>query len=307
LKKVSTEEAQLPAAFEPVVEERESQDARQRGSVPSSLITQVKRSMIDGNEYFRQSFAIPYGQYDHYYIYALERYKSFREQIDKGPDPNPRWYDRGVEWLAETQQEDGGWRGDDPVGPTDTAFAALFLMRSTKKSIAASLGQGLLTGGRGLPKDTTNIRIRRGKIVAQPLTASPEEIMSIMEDPDHPDFGALADNPESILLSVDPGKRKGELQRLRRLVQSGNSEARRLAVQALSRHRDFDNVPVLIFALGDQDAGVVREARNALRFISRKFDGFGMPDYPSDAQKQAGIAAWRNWYRSIRPGAKFLD
>ena len=128
-----------------------------------------------------------------------------------------------------------------------------------------------------------------------------------MEDPEHPDFAALADNPESVLLSVDPGKRKGELQRLRRLVQSGNSEARRLAVQALARHRDFDNVPVLIFALGDQDATVVREARDALRFISRKFDGFGIPDFPSDEQQQAGVAAWRNWYRSIRPGAKFLD
>ena len=38
----------------------------------------------------------------------------------------------------------------------DTAFAVLFLMRSTKKSIekAKSYGAGEMIGGRGLPKDT---------------------------------------------------------------------------------------------------------------------------------------------------------
>jgi hypothetical protein len=181
------------------------------------------------------------------------------------------------------------------------------MMRSTKKSIQASLGQGLLTGGKGLPKDTSKVRLRRGKIVTEPLTASPDEIMSIMEDPDHPDFAALADNPGSVLLSSDPGRRQGEIQRLRRLAQTGDTEARRLAVQALAKHRDFNNVPVLIFALGDNDSKVVHAARDALRFISRKFTGFKLPNYPNNDQKQAAILKWKEWYRSVRPDAMFLE
>ena len=181
------------------------------------------------------------------------------------------------------------------------------MLRSTKKSIQASLGQGLLTGGKGLPKDTSKIRLRRGKLVAEPLTASPDEIMSIMEDPDNPKFAALADNPESVLLSSDPGKRQGELQRLRRLAQTGDTETRRLAVQSLGKHRDFDNVPVLVFALGDNDAKVVHAARDALRFVSRKFDGYKLPNYPSNEQKLESILKWKEWYRSVRPDATFLE
>ncbi len=265
----------------------------------------VKRSTLDGNEFFAQNFKIPYGEYDHYYLYALERYKSFREQIDKSPDVNPDWYDQGVRWLASQQQANGGWKGQCQ-NTADTAFACLFLMRSTQKSIKANLGQGLLTGGRGIPKDAAHIRIRAGKIVAEPLTASPEEIMSIMEDPDHPDFAALADNPESVL-AIDPGSQKGAVQRIRRQILTGKVEARRLAVKALSHHRDLENVPVLIFALGDRDPQVMREARDALRFISRKFDGFGISDTATEEEQDAGIMAWKDWYRSIRPDAKFLE
>ncbi len=305
---VSATESKLPAAFRRIEESATSAEdtAKPARSLNPSLLTYIRRSTNDGNDYFKSHFKIPNGKYDHYFLYALERYESFRQQIDKTPGPNPLWYDQGVEWLTSTQESHGGWGGECQQ-TADTAFACLFLMRSTEQSIQASLGKGLLTGGRGLPKDTSHVRISRGKIVAQPLTASPEEIFSIMEDPDHPDFAALTDNPESVLLSGNAAERGGQLQRLRRLVQTGNTESRRLAVQALARQRDFDNIPVLIFALGDKDYLVVREARDALRFISRRFDGFGMPDFPSPEQQAAGIEAWKNWYRSVRPNARFLE
>ncbi len=305
---VSAAESKLPSAFRRIDESADTpqETAKSARSLSPSLMTHVRRSTNDGNGYFKEHFQIPYGKYDYYFLYALERYESFRQQIDKTQGPNPTWYDQGVEWLKGKQETGGGWRGDCQQ-TADTAFACLFLMRSTEKAIQASLGQGLLTGGRGLPKDTSNVRISRGRIVSQPLTASPDEIFSIMEDPDHPDFAALTDNPESVLLSGNAAERGGQLQRLRRLVQTGNTESRRLAVQALARTRDFDNIPVLIFALGDKDYVVVREARDALRFISRRFDGFGMPDFPAPEQQAAGIEAWKDWYRSVRPSAKFLE
>jgi hypothetical protein len=307
LKKVSKEEATLPAAFQLWVDPAEKKERVKRRGLSANLLPHVRRAMDDGNGYFAENLTVPMPagpDYNCYFLYGLERYKSFQEQIDKSKDTSG-WYDMGVRWLQTVQKADGGFPGIH--APSDTAFAALFMMRSTKKSIQASLGQGLLTGGKGLPKDTSKVRLRRGKIVTEPLTASPDEIMSIMEDPDHPDFAALADNPGSVLLSSDPGRRQGEIQRLRRLAQTGDTEARRLAVQALAKHRDFNNVPVLIFALGDNDSKVVHAARDALRFISRKFTGFKLPNYPNNDQKQAAILKWKEWYRSVRPDAMFLE
>lgn len=304
-------ERKIPAAFRPVesgdASGEEVKRSRAKGLSPT-VLQEMKRALNDGNQYFADKFAVPGGKHDFYYLYAVERYKSFFAQIDGGDEVNPRWYDRGVDWLAEKQVASGGWTQAGSEGPiANTAFACLFLLRSTQKSIKASLGEGLLTGGRGLPKDTSKIRMRRGKIVSQPLSASPDEIMSIMEDPDNPDFTALADNPETVISSLDPQNRAGSLQRLRRLIQSGNAESRRLAVKALSHHRDLDNVPVLIYALADEDAEVFVAARNALRFISRKFDGFDIPQYPTAEEQQEGVLKWKTWYQSIRPGAQFLQ
>ena len=304
-------ERKLPSAFRPVGANDASGESRKRPrakGLSPSVLQEMKRSLADGNKYFADSFAVPAGNHDYYYLYAVERYKSFFAQIDAGEDVNPDWYDRGVDWLAENQGDKGQWSQPGVEGPIcNTAFAALFLLRSTEKSIKSSLGQGLLTGGRGLPKDTGKIRLRRGKIVSQPISASPDEIMSIMEDPDNPDFSALADNPETVISSLDPKNRAGSLQRLRRLIQSGNAQSRRLAVKALSHHRDLDNVPVLIYALADDDSKVIVAARDALRFISRKFDGFGMPKYPTPEEQQEGVMKWKAWYQSIRPGAQFLQ
>jgi len=65
-------------------------------------------------------------------------------------------------------------------------------------------------------------------------------------------------------------------------------------------------VPDLIFALSDPDWRVVKEARDGLRFISRRFEGFALPDRPSDDQKLRAVASWKSWYLSVRPGAEFV-
>ena len=77
------------------------------------------------------------------------------------------------------------------------------------------------------------------------------------------------------------------------------------AVRSLARTRNLDHVPTLIFALEDPDAEVFREAVAGLRFVSRRFTTQHVPTNPTDAQRQDAIREWRQWYLSVRPGAKF--
>ena len=49
------------------------------------------------------------------------------------------------------------------------------------------------------------------------------------------------------------------------------------------------------------------EARDGLRFISRKFYGYRLPDKPTEAQAQAAQAKWKEWYLAIRPDAELME
>ena len=72
--------------------------------------------------------------------------------------------------------------------PIDSSFALLFLVRSTKKTLAKiGLGSGALVAGRGIPKTDSGLRLRNGDIVASPLNKPAEQLLSLMEDVDNPD------------------------------------------------------------------------------------------------------------------------
>ena len=63
-----------------------------------------QRARLDGEElqdrHRRQCF---------YYLYGLERYKSFQEMFDSIEDKSPQWYNDGYEFLAKNQGPDGSW------------------------------------------------------------------------------------------------------------------------------------------------------------------------------------------------------
>ena len=80
-----------------------------------------------------------------------------------------------------------------------------------------------------------------------------------------------------------------------------------MAVRALGARRDFEDIPTLIYALSDPDDDVSVAARDSLRFVTRKFDGFRMPDRPTPADKRAAVEAWKAWYEAINPGAQFSE
>jgi hypothetical protein len=216
--------------------------------------------------------------------------------------------------LWRTQNSGGDWVGQDN-NVIATTFAVLCLSRSSKKALekVKSLGEGTLLGGMGLPESTVDLQERDGKVVETPLAGSVDELLAILEDPANPQLARLAASQTAVSLEGDVTKRAGQIVRLRSLVSSGPFESRLIAVKTLGKARDLDNVPVLIYALSDPispsnpDYRIVREADKALKFISRKFAGVGMPAEPNAQQVKDAIRAWKAWYSSVRPDAEFLD
>jgi hypothetical protein len=246
-----------------------------------------------------KNFGLDLPSWQFYYLYSVERYKSFEELV-LGPDaPQSDWYDRGVEFLRGSQREDGSWLDScDP--PCATAFATLFLLRSTQQSIKASLGEGTLIGGRGLPRDLSKVRLQNGRLVVQQNATELDELLDMMEEGDSAEFDALASNPAALeVTEVTPEAAR----RLQQVVRSGPPQARLLAVRALAKARSIDYAPTLIFALTDPDNQVVRAARDGLRSVSRSFEGFGPPDNFTKDQQDEAVVRWKEWYQTIRPDA----
>lgn len=247
--------------------------------------------------------------YYYYRLYTLERMESFYE-IAKGlpKDSSPAWYNQGVDELRKLQKADGAFRGRETWErePIATAFALLFLIRSTQKTIF-TMSQGSLAGGYGLPSDTTDIRVDGTQIKGRPVAAQVTDMLDILEKDGAGETEGKS-LPDDLQLAKDPKSRAAQLDRLERLVRGSRSwQARRVAAQLLARSDDLRVVPSLIYALSDPDGPVKLYARDGLRFLSRKFDGFGMSDSPTKVEVDRVQKEWRDWYRSINPKYVFLD
>lgn len=250
-----------------------------------------------------------------FYMYSMERYQSFRELYSGKTEQNPKWYDDGVEFLEKTQQPAGSWNfGRSAV--YETPFAVMFLVRSTQKTIDREFGDGLVRGGRGLPSDISRVAIDEatGAVINPETAGTVAMLMSILEDPSNGDFDSVTANPTALVEGLlrptedeDQVAREQRIQRLKDMVSQGTYQQRLIAVKALSRTGDLDQAPLLLYALTDPDPRVVREADAGLRFISRKFSGFGPPDAENPKQREKVRLQWRNWYLALRPGAELLD
>ncbi|TWU65084.1 hypothetical protein V7x_06290 [Crateriforma conspicua] len=291
---------------------REESERRKKVRVPRDIvmtpISYAERYRAE-NPYERVQRVSGFDWY-YYQLYTLERYESFLEFANGTKAKSPAWYNDGVEELKEYQDpKTGGFGIIDGAGTNpgvSTAFAVLFLIRSTQKSIV-DLNRGSLAGSRGLPSDTTDIRVEGTKIKGRPIAAAVTDLLDILEDDgaDELDGQSL---PEDLELSDDPDVRKAQLDRLERLVRGSRSwQARRVAARLLGSSDELRVVPSLIFALSDNDAMVQRFARDGLRFISRKFDGVGMPDEPDREQVVQAQRDWRRWYHTMEPNYVFLE
>jgi hypothetical protein len=311
------EETGLPSALKVVKKPKAEVEAAPATSIDPEA---VERSVQLGQRWFAQNYKIDAGQWNYYYLYGLERCESYREHYYGKYTKEPKWYNDGVQWLSQKIQADGSWPAEHS-SEVSTAFAILFLQRSSQKAIIMhhkDLGDGVLSSGKGLPTDLSQASVKRGKVVDSPLAAGVDDLVEMLNNPENPELARLLDSNEDVKLDPDLTKRSSQIVKLRESVRAGSWEARMVAVKGLGKGRELDSVPCLLYALTDPDVRVVLEADDALRFISRKFQGVGLPraaeltedKRPTDHYRKAisdARAAWRNWYLSIRPDAELID
>lgn len=290
-----------PSALKPVETADEAKARVKTRLDPKTL----QRARASGAHWLSENFTVtkPNG-FIHYYMYALERYQSFREAEDTD---NSRgvWYDQGARFLIETQKEDGSWESQAGAVP-DTCFGALFLLRSMKKSLERSryrYGEGILVGGRGVPA-VARPRVRRGQVTVPPTedvqaalaalaVASPGEENEAAVARAFETLADLADGPEQAA--------RDAAEPLRKLARHATPEFRRAAVRALDRAHRLDEAPTLIRALDDSDVEVVLAAREALLRLSRRPASSGPDPNASEKDRKLAIVAWKDWFRSARP------
>ncbi len=263
------------------------------------------RAIPDGEKYYRGNCKTVTNHWQYYYLYGMERYESFREQVLKLDNEEPAWYNKGVDFMKRKQVKGGSWV-DAKGGPyINTAFAILFLVRSTKTTIRKLMSESL-SGGKGLPASGDLRMNSKGKIVTNPLAKTMSEMLALLdEEQSSEEVMELMSRQFNVALEGDDATLAEQSARLRQFVTHKDWDRRLIAVQTISQTRDLDNAPALIFALTDPRREVIREARDGLRYISRRFKGFGLDDFseghPTAKEKAAAHAKWKAWYLSVRP------
>lgn len=261
--------------------------------------TSLVQAIDQAQTWMKNNYTIDIGPKVYYYLYAMERFRSFQEAFEGKSPPEPAWYNDGYQFLKEKQTAEGSWQGYCG-NPCDTAFSVLFLLRSTQKSIRAKLGEGTLLAGRGLPRNLSKAKMVRGQVLVEQVHTKVEELLSMIDGGDDAALDELARDPRQLIVEKVDEK---SARRLQQLVRGGEPEVRLLATRALGRSGNLDYVPSLLYALTDPDRRVVLEAREGLKFISRDFNGFGPPDDFNDQQRFSALEAWKNWYLALRPNA----
>ncbi len=263
----------------------------------------VLKAIASGQKQFDKMFSeLPQADYPFYLLYSIERYKSFEEYLTGTEEEEPDWYQTGFKFIKERQAADGSWNCPSEQACA-TSFAILFLVRSTQKSIKAKLGAGTLVGGRGLTANLARMKLKQGRLVAERTPTDVDEFLSMLENDEAGDLDALlADTAVIDVADVGPE----DARQMEQLLKTGSPEVRLLAVQGLSKLRDLDYVPSLLYALTDPDRRVVRVARDGLKYISRRFEGYGPPDNFTDDQRYDALEKWKQWYRRVRPDAPAL-
>lgn len=247
------------------------------------------------------------GEWTYYYLYGFERYASFVEASSGKVDEEPDWYNQGVEFLETQQSPDGSFYvvGMEPAH-IHTAFALLFLVRSTKKSLdSGAWSDGRLVGGQGL-SDDAKLVMKGGRLVNLEVSRDLGDLKGLLEaDGDDSDFGALQSVDSLTVSSDDPEVLQQNLAMLRTLMSHRNFDLRFLAAKALGDVQELDNVPSLIFGMTDPAEDIVRVSNESLRRIARKFDDkdFDLPVEFSRARADEVRNKWIEWYLSLRPGA----
>jgi hypothetical protein len=273
----------------------------------------VKAAQERGKSWMQKNAKIEQKYFQMYYLYGYERYQSFSEASDGKFFKEPRWYNEGFAFLKKEQQADGSWKSDHPgLDVPDTAFAALFLLRSTKKAIERSkaYGEATMNAGRGVPANSENVAIRGGKIVPTKVNVTAPQLVEILHLPEHKAYTAVVGDLELLrerLVVMTPAEQTPLLARLRGLVTTGVADSRLSAVRILGQMRDLSAAEVLIAALDDPDWRVVLAADESLRSLGRIVSPSTLGEKPNSAIRAETVQTWKRWLLTIRPDAEFLN
>jgi hypothetical protein len=237
----------------------------------------------------------------YYALYGIERMGALADKATLG---RRDWYAEGRAFLGSSQGGDGSFKASFGEGP-NTAWAVLFLTKATAKTIRKiqirRLGAGTLIGGRGLPKDLSQISVAGGHVIARPMDGAVEEMLGNLEDPRVDDASSALAGLIARYRNEGPKALKPFQDRFRKLLTDPDQGVRRVAAWSLARTGDISMALPLMDALRDPDEGVVAEARRGLELLSRKIEGFGPPETPTPEQREAAILKWKEWYEAARP------
>ena len=295
----------LPSALKPVKEEPPKDTPKSEAKVDAR---RLKAAQVRGNHWMTAHYDIDPKEWTYYYLYALERYQSFRELAEGKPEKEPKWYTDGAQFLIDNQQDDGSWQVEGQAGITaDTAFATLFLLRSSKKSIEKAFGFGVSTSvvGRGLPRETAEVMVADGRVMPAPEWKKAEELAPILQKSEGPRF----EKGVAALRQLSPKETELLIARhadlLQRLAKDSSPEVRTAVMVAFGRGGDIDPTPLLIEALDDPDESVVFEACDALRRLSRSPGPGPVTRHLNKTRRREEIQHWKQWYQAICPEAEF--
>ncbi len=260
---------------------------------------QVLATLKGGDAWMDKNYKVEIERFTSYYMYALERYKSFQAILDGTREEEPVWYNNGVKYAMKTQAKNGSWETGCQEGP-DTAFTILFLIRSTDVMIRESLGDGISIGGIGLPT-AGQLKFNGSKLVADQPKTEVDDMIDMIDNDQLDKWEGI----DASAINIDSADAKS-IRKLEQVARTGPWQARIVAVKAIARTGSLDRVPTLLFALTDPQPEVVLAARDGLQFVSRRFEGFGPPNGFNKEQQYDSLNKWKEWYKSIRPDAPLI-
>lgn len=289
-------------------------------------------STAAGNRSLQNRFEIEIKDWNYYYLYALERYAWFREQAEGSVSGGnvANWYDLGVEFLKENQESNGGFlKKMFPIEneTVATSFAVLFLVRSSQ-IISAPPRESDLVGEVGFPDGP--LTVDGARVVGGDAEKDMGALMSMLQEkPSEEQLEAIAQSMKKAIqdFATMEDKSRGEIKAfLRTMVTSSNYYRRKIAVRFLASEQDMDNVPALLYLLGDEEFDICMEAHDGLRLISRRIDTMPLSDETrrksedpyliradTDDERQMREEydslkrQWTDWFLRIRPNADLLD
>jgi len=273
---------------------------------------------VKGNAWMERNYTPvkPTGEFFYYYLYALERYSAFKELAENEYHESPPWYNRAATVLLDKQATDGSWKDvrSEPGTSVDTAYALLFLLRSTRRSfekwkVPNIFDGGNLRGGRGLPTLTDDIKIENGVVVSLSEMGNAEQLMERLDDLQDTDEETLIRLAELPAEDVENLLKRNKA-KLKTMVGHTTAVQRFAAVNLLGKSGNVSNAPALIYALTDPDHNVAEAAQTALLRLSRQTTAtpFPKPEEPNVEHRMAAmIQHWKEWYRTIDPDALFEE